>query len=182
VSFFFLEATAFAKLFVREPGTDALIRLLENVEDNRKLISAASPLEVYAAIRRRERSGHIAPEAAAAALEMLRIEAGRMVQQPLNPGVLESARQLLDRTSLRWPEALQLGSALTARDMFPSTGITFVASSAALLDAARAEGLEPLDPSNLDPSNLEPSNLASSNLSGDRAATAQEVKAAEDAE
>ena len=54
---FFLEATAFAKLFVREPGTDALIRLLESVEDNRKLISAATPLEVYAAIRRRERSG-----------------------------------------------------------------------------------------------------------------------------
>ncbi len=43
MSFYFLEATAFAKLFVREPGTDALIRLLETVEDNRKLISAASP-------------------------------------------------------------------------------------------------------------------------------------------
>ena len=154
MSFFFLEATAFAKLFVREPGTDALIRLLENVEDNRKLISAATPLEVYAAIKRRERSGHIAPEAAAAALEMLRIEAGRMVQQPLNPGVLESARQLLDRTSLRWPEALQLGSVLTARDMFPGTGITFVASSAALLDAARAEGFESLDPSNTVPASL----------------------------
>ncbi len=75
-----------------------------------------------------------------------------MVQQPLNPGVPESARQLLDRTSLRWPEALQLGSALTARDMFPGTEITFVASSAALLDAARAEGLVPLDPSNIVPS------------------------------
>jgi uncharacterized protein len=149
VSFFFLEATAFAKLFVREPGTDALIQLLESVEDNRKLISAATPLEVYAAIRRRERSGQIAPEAAAAALELLRIEAGRMVQQPLNPGVLETARQLLDRTSLRWPDALQLGSALTARDMFPGTAITFVSVSAALLDAARTEGLDPLDTTNL---------------------------------
>ena len=68
MSFFFLEATAFAKLFVREPGTDALIQLLESVEDNSKLISAATPLEVYAAIRRRERLGQITPEAAAAAL------------------------------------------------------------------------------------------------------------------
>ncbi|HEY1804177.1 MAG TPA: type II toxin-antitoxin system VapC family toxin [Terracidiphilus sp.] len=149
MSFLFLEATAFAKLFVREPGTDALIRLLENVEDNRKLISAATPLELHAAIRRRERSGQVDPQAAATALEMLRVEAGRMVQQPLNPGVLESARQLIDRTSLRWPEALQLGSALTARDMFPGTGITFVSSSSALLDAAKAEGLEPLDPLSL---------------------------------
>ena len=146
MSFFYLEATAFAKLFVREPGTDALIRLLENVEDNRKLISAATPLEVYAAIRRRERAGQIAPEAAAMALEVLRIESARMVQQPLNPGILEAARQLLDRTTLRWPEALQLGAALAARDMFPGTGITFVSSSATLLEAAKTEGLETIDP------------------------------------
>ena len=130
MSFFFLEATAFARLFVREPGTEALIRLMESVEDNRKLISAATPLEVYAAIRRRERAGQIAPEAAVTAFELLRVEAARMVQQPLNPGVLEAARQLLDRTALRWPEALQLGAALAARDMFPGTRITFVSASA----------------------------------------------------
>ncbi len=156
MSFYFLETTAFARLFVREPGTDALIRLMESVEDNRKLISAATPLEVYAAIRRRERSGQIAPEAAAAALELLRTESARMVQQPLNPGVLETARQLLDRTTLRWPETLQLGSALTARDMFPGTAITFVAASPALLDAAKAEGFDSLDPANLPSHSTEP--------------------------
>jgi len=151
VSFYFLEATAFAKLFVREPGTDALIRLMETVEDNCKLISAATPLEVYAAIRRRERAGQIAPEAAVIAFELLRVEASRMVQQPLNPGVLEAARQLLDRTTLRWPEALQLGAALAARDMFPGTRITFVSASPALLDAARAEALDTIDPAKLPP-------------------------------
>ena len=149
MSFYFLEATAFAKLFVHEPGTDALIRLMEPVEDNRKLISAATPLEVYAAIRRRERAGHIAPEDATAALDFLRIEAARMVQQPLNPAVLEAARQLLDRTALRWPDALQLGSALVARDMFPGTEITFVSASAPLLEAAKADGLEAVDPAML---------------------------------
>jgi uncharacterized protein len=151
VSFYFLEATAFAKLFVREAGTDALIALLEPVEDNRKLISSATPLEVYAAIRRRERTGQIAPESAAGALESLRIEAARMVQQPLNPGVLEAARQLLDRTTLRWPEALQLGAAIAARAMFPGTAITFISAQAHLLEAAKAEGLETLDPATLPP-------------------------------
>ena len=149
MSFYFLEATAYARFFVREPGTDALIQLMETVEDNRKLISAATPLEVYAAIRKRERAGMIAPEAAAAALELLRVESARIVQQPVNPGVLESARQLIDRTSLRWPEAVQLGSALTARDMFPGTLITFVSGSATLLDAAKADGFEVLDPGKL---------------------------------
>jgi predicted nucleic acid-binding protein len=154
VSFFFLEATAFAKLFVREPGTDALIRLMESVEDNRKLISAATPLEVYAAIRRRERAGHIATEAAVTAFELLRVESARMVQQPVNPGVIEAARQLLDRTTLRWPEALQLGAALAARDMFPGTRITFVSASSALLEAARAEGFDAIDPARLPVSDI----------------------------
>lgn len=146
MSLYFLEATAFAKLFVQEPGTAALIRLMETVEDNSKLISAGTPLEVYAAIRRRERAGDISATDAAAALEILRLEAARMVQQPMNPAVLESARQLLDRTRLRWPAAVQLGSALTARDMFQGTPITFVSSSQELLEAARSEGLETLDP------------------------------------
>lgn len=145
MSCYFLEATAFAKLFVRETGTDTLIRLMETVEDNRKLIAASTPLEVYAALRRRERAGAIAPQDASAALEVLRLEAARTVQQPLNPAVLESARQLLDRTSLRWPDAIQLAAALVAREMFQGTEIVFVSASQPLLNAARVEGLQTMD-------------------------------------
>jgi uncharacterized protein len=146
VSCYFLESTAFVKLFVQEPGTDALIRLMEAVEDNRKLIAASAPLEVYAAIRRRERAGAISPADAMAALEILRMEAARMVQEPLNPAVLEAARQLIDRTQLRWPDALQLGAAIVAREMFQATEIIFVSASHHLIEAAKAEGFNVLDP------------------------------------
>ncbi|WP_348263787.1 type II toxin-antitoxin system VapC family toxin [Telmatobacter sp. DSM 110680] len=146
MSCYFLESTAFAKLFVQEAGTDAMIRLMETVEDNRKLIAASSPLEVYAAIRKRERMGDITPADAAAAFEILRIEAARMVQEPLNPAVLESARQLLDRTKLRWTDSLQLGAALVAREMFRGTEIIFVSAAPLLLEAAKSEGMQTLDP------------------------------------
>ncbi|HEY6490393.1 MAG: type II toxin-antitoxin system VapC family toxin [Terracidiphilus sp.] len=146
MSCYFLESTAFAKLFVQEPGTDALIRLMESVEDNRKLIAASAPLEVYSAIRRQVRTGRISAENAAAALDILRVEAARMVQEPLNPAVLEAARQLIDRTELRWPDALQLGAAIVAREMFQGTEIIFVSASPHLLEAARIEGFNILDP------------------------------------
>ena len=146
MSCYFLETTAFAKLFVQEQGTDSLIRLMEAIEDNRKLISASTPLEIYAAVRRQERNGSISPEDANAALEILRQEAARMVQQPLNPAVLEAARQLLDRTHHRWPDTLQLAAALVARDMFQGTEIIFVSASPHLLEAAKAEGFHALDP------------------------------------
>jgi predicted nucleic acid-binding protein len=146
VSCYFLESTAFAKLFVQESGTDALIHLMEAVEDNRKLISASTPLEIYAAVRRREHNGDISAEDAAAALDILRLEAARMVQQPLNPAALEAARLLLDRTTLRWPDALQLGAAVVARDMFQGMEIIFVSASQQLREAAKAEGFHALDP------------------------------------
>jgi predicted nucleic acid-binding protein len=146
VSCYFLESTAFVKLFVQEPGTDALIRLMETVEDNRKLIAASAPLEVYSAIRRRARSGAISAEDASSALDILRVEAARMVQEPLNPAVLEAARQLVDRTELRWPEAIQLGAAIVAREMFQGTEIIFVSASQNLLDAAKTEGFNTLNP------------------------------------
>lgn len=146
MSCYFLEATAFAKLFVREPGSDALIRMMENVEDNRRLIAASTPLEIHAALRKSERTGGISHEDAAAALEILRLEAARTVQEPLNPAVLERASDLIDRRALRWPDAVQLGAALVAREMFQGTEIIFVSASQHILEAARAEGLHVIDP------------------------------------
>jgi hypothetical protein len=68
------------------------------------------------------------------------------VQEPLNPAVLEAARQLLDRTTLRWPDTLQLAAAIVARDMFQGTEIIFVSSSTQLIEAAKTEGFHTLDP------------------------------------
>jgi predicted nucleic acid-binding protein len=146
LSFYFLEATAFVKLFAQEPGTAELIGLMEAAEDNRKLISASTPLEVYAVLKRRERAGDIAVEDAASAFTVLRMESARMVQQPMNPAVIEAARQLLDRTSLRWTDALQLGAAMTARDMFQGSEIVFVSASTHLREAATGEGFKVLNP------------------------------------
>ena len=143
---YFLDSTAFVKLFVQEAGTDSIIRLMEATEDNRKLISAGTPLEVYAALKRRERVGGIAPQDSEAARNILRVEAARMVQQPLNPAVLEAARQLLDHHELRSGEALQLGAAVVAREMFHGMEIIFVSSDERLLEAAKVEHFETLDP------------------------------------
>jgi len=146
VSCYFLDSTAFVKLFVQEAGTGSIIRLMEATEDNRKLISAGTPLEVYAALKRRERIGEISPPDSEAARNILRVEAARMVQQPLNPAVLEAARQVLDRHELRSAEALQLGAAVVAREMFQGMEIIFVSADPRLLDAARSERFETLNP------------------------------------
>lgn len=147
---YFLDSTAFIKLFVQEAGTEAIIRLMEATEDNRKLISASTPLEVYAALKRRERTGGLSAEDSEAARNILRVEAARMVQQPLNPAVLEAARRGLDRHELNSTEALQLGAAVVAREMFQGMAVVFVASDGRLLEAARAEKFEVLNPTSIE--------------------------------
>ena len=145
MSCYFLESTAFAKLFVQESGTNALIRLMETVEDNRKLIAASAPLRFM--LRYVDASEPaISFRGCLRGLRNTAQEAARMVQEPLNPAVLEAARQLLDRTKLRWTDALQLGAALVAREMFRGTEIIFVSASPLLLEAARSEGLQTLGP------------------------------------
>ena len=131
MSCYFLDSTAFVKLFVQEAGTDAIIRLMEATEDNRKLISAGTPLEVYASLKRRERAGGISPEDSESARGILRMEA---------------ARQVLDRHQLRSAEALQLGAAVVAREMFQGMEIVFVSSDARLLEAAKSERFRVLNP------------------------------------
>jgi hypothetical protein len=159
VNCYFLDASAFVKLLVQEEGTPALIRLMEVTEDNRKLICAATPLEVYAALRRRERAGDLAHDDSEAACAVLRIEAARMVQQPLNPAVLEAARQMLDRHELRSAEALQLGAALVAREMFQGIEIVFVSAQPRLREAAVSQRFATLDPAALDSARPDPAKL-----------------------
>ena len=98
-------------------------------------------------MKRRERAGAIAPKDAEAARNILRVESARMVQQPLNPAVLEAARQVLDRHELRSAEALQLGAAVVTREMFQGMEIVFVSADQRLLDAAKEEHFQTLNPS-----------------------------------
>jgi predicted nucleic acid-binding protein len=146
VNCYFFELTAFFRLFVKEPGTDAMIRLVESLEDNRKLIAASTPLEVYAGIRKRERTGSINSIDASRSLDILRTEAARIVQQPLNPSVLDTAKQVLDRAQVHWLDAVQIAAAMVAREMFEGTEIIFVSASASILEAARNEGFQTMNP------------------------------------
>lgn len=143
---YFLESSALAKLFVWEDGSDPLIRLVETLDDSRKLVSSLAPLEVRSAIRRRERAGEIQSADADDALDSLTVEALRMVEQPLTPSVVEMARYVLDHHWLRAMDALHLATCMVARDTLQVTDICFVSSDDALLVAAKSERFEIFNP------------------------------------
>lgn len=131
---------------MQEKGTETVIKLLEQLEDTRKLVSSLAALEIRSAIRRRERSKDIPSTEANAALQLLDDELRRLVEQPLTSRVVEMARRCLDLHPLRALDAIQLASCLVVRDHLMDEPLTFVTSDKTLLKSAASEGLRILNP------------------------------------
>jgi predicted nucleic acid-binding protein len=143
---YFLESSAFAKLFILEQGSEPLILLLEKVDDPQKLVSALASLEVRSAIRRRQRAGDILPADANRALHNLDAEILRIVQQPVSPAVIDVAELVLDSHPLRAMDALHLATCVVMRDTLQVSDICFVSSDDSLLKAASVEQFPVLNP------------------------------------
>lgn len=146
MNLYFLESSAFAKLFVFEEGSEALIRLLESVDDSEKLLSALAALEVRSAIRRRERTGDISRADAELALANVVRETVRILEQPVTAMVIETASAMLDVHPLRALDALQLATCIVARETLRDSAIRFISSDDVLLRAAQTEGFPVLNP------------------------------------
>ncbi|MGH9406686.1 MAG: type II toxin-antitoxin system VapC family toxin [Terriglobia bacterium] len=146
LTLYFLESSALAKLFVQEKGSDELITLVEPLSQPQKVVSTLAGVEVHSAIRRRERAGELAPAHAAEALVILAAELARMTEQPVNPLVIDAARQMLDNHPLRALDAIQLASCWAVRAVSGINDLVFATSDKALLQAAAAEGFQVLDP------------------------------------
>jgi uncharacterized protein len=143
---YFLESSAFAKLFVRKKGSEPLVQLLEQVQDSRKLVSSLASLEVRSAIRRRQRASEIPPSDVSGILIALEEEILLIVEKPISSAVIDAARRIVDIHSLRTLDALHLATCIVARDTLQVSDICFVSADDALLQAAEAEQFPILNP------------------------------------
>lgn len=150
LALFYLETSALVKLYVLEPGSERLLRLIGNSADSRFAVLALSPVEARSAIRRRERAGDIDRKTASLILDRMRqhLEA-RFLIQVLTNAVLDGALEIIDRYALRAYDAIQLAGCLALKTL-GSDEPTFVCADQQLLEAARSELLRVLDPCNGD--------------------------------
>jgi len=146
LALYYLDTSALVKLYVREPGTDRLLKLASSPTENRLVVLAITLVEARSAIRRRQRAGDIDPITAGLIIDRLQAHLEtRFIRQALNEVVLDGALEMIDRYALRAYDAVQLSGCLALRavDAEPPT---FVCSDQLLLDAARSELLSVLDP------------------------------------
>lgn len=146
---YFLDSSALAKRYVQETGTGWVRGITDPAAGNRAAVSAITPVEVTAAVARRQRLGSIQPADASAALSELRTDLrSLLLVTQLTSGMIDSAMRLAERHALRGYDALQLAVALEVSARADTVGLPFVviSSDIELNDAARANGLAVDDP------------------------------------
>lgn len=123
-----------------------MLRFAQAEDDRNKVVSALAQIEARSAIRRLCKGSRMDSSEASLALDSLSAEMRRMIEQPVNPPVLEAASTLIDRHYLRSMDAVQLGCAIVARDLLAAPDMRLVASDKELLEAAQKEGFDTWNP------------------------------------
>jgi predicted nucleic acid-binding protein len=145
--YFFFDSSSYVKLFVAEAGSQDMIDVFTQSEDQRLFVSALAAIEVRSAVRRRQFAGDIDERDASIILDTVVKETDRIAEQPVTSKVVAEAIGIVDRHSLRALDSLQLASAMIVRGTISGgASLIFTASDDRLLRAAEAEGLEIWNP------------------------------------
>ena len=123
-----------------------MLRFANAEDDRNKVVSALAQIEARSAICRLRQGKAITSSEATLALDLLAADMRRIVEQPVNPPVLDAASTLIDRYFLRAMDAVQLGCAIVARDLLAAPDMRFIASDKELLEAAHKEGFDIWNP------------------------------------
>jgi uncharacterized protein len=144
---YYLETSALAKLYVREPGTERLLALAARPANNRFTILSLAQVEFRSAIRRREKNGEIPAFVVTQLIDSFKNHLeSRFAVQVVNDFVLDISCVLVDRYALRAFDAIQLAGYVALRNTTGAEVPFFVCSDRELLTAASHEGASILDP------------------------------------
>ena len=119
----FLDTSSLVKLYVVEPGSEAVRR---SVEDATRI--AASVLaypEAHSAFARRHREGGLSRSGLRGARTSLERDWSRLVRVAVTEEIYRAAAALAERHALRALDSLQLASFLSLRRRLPPRGATF---------------------------------------------------------
>jgi len=147
---YFLDSSALVKVYVTEPGSGLVRRILESQPLCDTYIAAITPVEVVAALSRRSGEGRRSRDRSRRAVRQFRHSLSLHVYSliDLTPTVLDDAMSLAEARSLRGYDAVQLATALAVcRVQQPGQGSLVVVSADRELNAAaQLEGLSVLNP------------------------------------
>jgi uncharacterized protein len=148
LALYYLDTSALVKLYLREPGTEQMLRLASRAAGNQLVVLSLAQVEMRSTLRRRERTGDIASAVVVHLLGAFqRHLEGIFLRQTLTEAILDVACEMVDRYSLFALDAVQLAGYLAVRTASGANIPIFVSADRGLLSAAEAQGIPVFDPS-----------------------------------
>jgi predicted nucleic acid-binding protein len=152
MNYFYLDASAYAKYYYPEPGTEiieALVRALPGTQARRLVVTAMTIAETIAVLNRRRNELRMSDGEFESVAHRLLEEVSHLTHWRLHDEDLLSATAFIPAYNLNASDALHLFTALHLHRVLDRTRrdrIVMVACDRRLLRAAGAEGLQTLDP------------------------------------
>jgi hypothetical protein len=129
-----------------EEGSEKMLQFANAEDDRSKVVSALTQVESRSGICRLRKGKLLTPSEASFAIASLAADMKRIIEQPVNPPVIDSANTMVDRYNLHALDAVQLGCAIVARDLLAAPDMRLISSDKDLLKAAQGEGFETWNP------------------------------------
>ena len=127
----FFDSSAFAKRYVREPGSDRVLELC--AEADRVVLSQITPVEVLSAATRLRRDGALPTSAYRRLKRAIGEDVAEAELIELSVGVIRLAIHALERAPLRTLDAFQVGAAMHSKvDLFVSADARQIRSARVL--------------------------------------------------
>jgi len=143
-------ASALSKRYVAEAGSDKIVRLMDSLATDRFICVALGVGEVIATINRRVNERRMTRGAGDKAFSDVTHEVLQnpdFLKLPMPDEVVVPAFAYIRRHNLNTTDAVVLHAALKIQDTLPrKDSLVVVAADERLVRAAKAEGLETLDP------------------------------------
>lgn len=143
----FLDTSALTKRYVRETGTDWMVRLFESSSPGTLGIARLALLEMRSLLMLAEEQRRLAREQVSSVWATFEREAENLLLvQNYEEQDWDRALEYVEKYALRPGDALQLAAAAAWREKRPEIETVVVCSDSALQNAAREENFAVIDP------------------------------------
>jgi uncharacterized protein len=147
LAIYYLDTSALVKLYVREPGTEQVLRLASRTGGNQLAVLALAQVEIRSALRRRERAGEISGAVVTQLLERFQRQLEAVfLRQVITEAMFDVACGLVDRHGLFALDGVQLAGYLALSTSSGANTPIFVSADRQLLEAAESESIPVFDP------------------------------------
>jgi predicted nucleic acid-binding protein len=150
VTYFLLDASALARRYVPEPGSEVLDWLLDHLPDERLLCLTLGALETLSVVVRARNAGRLTGDAALLAVDACRWEvlSGRFTHVDVPRSAVLRAAVFIERHNINATDAVLLRAALdlAASGLGGGDRLVVLTADHRLLRACQAEAAMALDP------------------------------------